>query len=272
MQLFSRCLSVLREYLEREPDAQYNLGLKYEKGEGVDCERAIKWFHKAAEQGYAPAQFRLGWVHAGWSIKDFADPVEDEYHLGVTYDTSESVIGNDVEAVKGRRTRICPSSVSLGEICEMGRARAKPEAVEWFRKAAEQGYAPAQHRLGDIYASGDVVDRRDTEAVKWYHKAAEQGYVYAQFRLGEMYSQGTILLDHDCAEWIQTYDKALKEGWCVDQDVVEAVKWYRKAAKQEHADAQYNLGKRYEKGDGVDQDVVEAVKWYRKAAKQGHGL
>jgi len=48
---------------------------------------------------------------------------------------------------------------------------------------------------------------------------------------------------------------------------MEAVKWYRKAAEQDHALAQYNLGACYAFGQGVAKDCVEAVKWYRKAAE-----
>ena len=52
------------------------------------------------------------------------------------------------------------------------------------------------------------------------------------------------------------------------KDYVEAVKWYRKAAEQNHAEAQYNLGICYAGGQGVEKDYVEAVKWFRKAAEQ----
>jgi TPR repeat protein len=48
------------------------------------------------------------------------------------------------------------------------------------------------------------------------------------------------------------------------------VKWYRKAADQGYAAAQYNLGVCYDNGGGVVQDKAEAVKWYRKAADQGN--
>ena len=58
-------------------------------------------------------------------------------------------------------------------------------------------------------------------------------------------------------------------GQGVKQDKEEAVKWYRKAAEQGYASAQYNLGNIYGNGRGVKQDYVEAVKWYRKAADQG---
>ncbi len=50
----------------------------------------------------------------------------------------------------------------------------------------------------------------------------------------------------------------------------EAVKWYRKAAERGDADAQFNLGVCYSKGESVKQDRAEAAKWLRMAAKQGH--
>ena len=54
------------------------------------------------------------------------------------------------------------------------------------------------------------------------------------------------------------------------KDDAEAVSWFRKAAEQGHAGAQYNLGLKYARGEGVPKDDAEAVSWYRKAAEQGH--
>lgn len=54
------------------------------------------------------------------------------------------------------------------------------------------------------------------------------------------------------------------------KDPVEAVKWFRKAAEQNDASAQFNLGVCYKQGHGVAIDFVEAVKWYRKAADQNN--
>ena len=50
------------------------------------------------------------------------------------------------------------------------------EAVNWWRKAAEQGYANAQYSLGWCYCNGVGVTKDDAEAVSWLRKAAEQGY------------------------------------------------------------------------------------------------
>ena len=65
------------------------------------------------------------------------------------------------------------------------------EAVRWFRKSAEQGYANAQFDLGFSYALGEGHPEDDYEAMKWFRKAAEQGHANAQYKLGESYANGT---------------------------------------------------------------------------------
>ena len=49
------------------------------------------------------------------------------------------------------------------------------------------------------------------------------------------------------------------------QDYALAVQWYRKAADQGNADAQFNLGVMYANGQGVLQDYVTAHKWFNLA-------
>ena len=46
------------------------------------------------------------------------------------------------------------------------------------------------------------------------------------------------------------------------------MKWYRKAAEQGVARAQFNLGECCYDGVGIAQDKAEAVKWFQKAAEQ----
>jgi TPR repeat protein len=84
-----------------------------------------------------------------------------------------------------------------------------PEAVKWFRKAAEQNLPIAQNNLGLCYQNGQGVTKDYPEAVKWYRKAAEQNLAIAQVNLGFCYYNG--------------------QG--VTKDYPEAVKWYRKAAE-----------------------------------------
>jgi len=127
-------------------------------------------------------------------------------------------------------------------------AKDEVEAVKWYRKAADQGYAAAQFNLGLMYEYGRGVAKDEVEAVKWYRKAADQGYAAAQFNLGFMY----------------------KYGRGVAKDEVEAVKWYRKAADQGNAAAQSNLGLMYANGQGVVKDEIEGYKWFLLAGAQGN--
>ena len=177
---------------------------------------------------------------------------------GVLQNSSGAILGSDYDAGSGNNFKI-EQSLNSGtyyikvESYESSTGSYTMHAsfldsdYEWYRKAAEQGDANAQHNLGVMYRNGKGVAQDDGEAVKWYRKAAEQGLARAQKNLGWMYERG--------------------EG--VAQDDGEAVKWYRKAAEQGYADAQNNLGVMYYRGDGVAQDDGEAVKWYRKAAEQG---
>ena len=125
------------------------------------------------------------------------------------------------------------------------------EAVRWYRRAAEQGLALAQHNLAVMYRDGRGVSQDFDEALRWFRQAAEQENPNAQTGLGAMYQQGRD----------------------VRRSNEEAVRWYRRAADQGHAPGQTNLGYMYEEGRGVRRNRETAVQWYRRAAEQGfaHG-
>jgi TPR repeat protein len=59
--------------------AQYNLGVCYENGQGVeqDYTQAAQWYRKAAEQGLAEAQYNLGVCYYN------GDGVEQDYTQAV---------------------------------------------------------------------------------------------------------------------------------------------------------------------------------------------
>src|SRR5690606_10192661 len=48
-------------------------------------------------------------------------------------------------------------------------------AVEFYQQAADKGVPDAQARLGDLYDTGKGVPQDRPQAVRWYRKAAEQG-------------------------------------------------------------------------------------------------
>ncbi len=234
-----------RNYLENikskaengDAQAQTVMGALYEfslRGVTNDFVEAVKWFRKAADQNYAPAQ----------------------YELGICYAAGQGVKKDDAKAaecyLKAANQNLAVAQYNLGVYYRDGQGVAKDEeeAVIWFRKAADQNLAIAQYNLGVCYDSGQGVAKDYLKAVKWYRKAVEQNLAYAQCNLGAHYEHGAgVLKNH-----------------------VEAVKWYRKAADQNYVLAQYNLGSCYANGQGVAKDEAEAVKWYRKAADQNHAL
>ena len=228
---YSEAVSWYRKAAEQGyAKAQFNLGVMYENGEGVaqDYFEAINWYRKAAEQGNAYAQCNLGYMY--------------ENGIGVSHDYSEALNWYRMAAEQGNET----AQNNLGNMYSNGYGVAQDysEALNWYRMAAEQGYAPAQNNLGNMYCDGEGVDQNYSASVRWYRKSAEQGYARAQCNLGYMYNN----------------------GYGVDQDYSEAVYWYKKAAEQGNAPAQCNIGYMYEKGAGVDQDYSEAMKWYSRAA------
>lgn len=65
------------------------------------------------------------------------------------------------------------------------------EAVDWLRKAAEQGHAGAQYMMGNAYYFGYEPLLQDyQQAVVWYRKAADHCHYPAQSELGKLYAEG----------------------------------------------------------------------------------
>src|ERR1041384_1231684 len=105
----------------------------------------------------------------------------------------------------------------------------------------------------------------------------------SQFALGMAFGSGNLGLTKNEVEAVKWFRKAaeqnLAEAQCnlgvcyrdgqgVAPNYVEAATWFRKAAGQNDAAAQYNLGICYRNGQGVARDYGEAAKWFRQAAGQ----
>jgi TPR repeat protein len=78
---------------------------------------------------------------------------------------------------------------------------------------------------------------------------ARKGDARAQYRLGNVYRDGNR-----------------SEA----QNFVEAMKWYRMAADQKYAPAEYEVGRMYANGMGMPENEKEAARWYRMAADGGY--
>jgi hypothetical protein len=169
------------------------------------------------------------------------------------------------------------------------------QATSWYRKAADQGNATAQHYLGWAYECGCGVPEDDEQAAFWYRKAANQGDATGQFMLGSMYLEGrgvprdpeqAVYWYRKCADqgesWAhKTLGEIYEAGEIVPQDYAQAAYWYLKIGVlgPEHFlyrvlrrhDIVYRLGHMYEHGLGVPKDPEQAARWYREA-EQGERL
>ena len=93
---------------------------------------------------------------------------------------------------------------------EEGLEQCHAKAMEWYRKAADQGDAEAQSNIGVLYLFGQGVPVDYPLAAAWLLKAALQDNADAQFNLGLLYVKGVLgFLDSDelCARiamyWIK---------------------------------------------------------------------
>lgn len=111
---------------------------------------------------------------------------------------------------------------------------------------------------------------------------AEQANAEAQCLIGTMYEEGWGVTQDFAAAFLW-YRKAADQGHATAQfclagmydksgEYAVAAMWLRKAADQRHAGAQFNLGVMCEKGEGVRQDDIAAVSWYRRAADRGYAV
>ena len=304
-------------------EAQYKLSLMYIRGEGVlrDDQESMRWLRRAAEGGHAEAQYDLG----------------NKYQTRGQFETLHEEL--DREAVKWFRLAAeqghAGAQESLGYMYAEGSdvLKNEKEAVSWYLKAADQGSSYAQSKLAHMYAFGKGVPQDHVKAYAWHmvsargnqrsrpwwqkrrkpsitagqmaeaqklaselgerieasksesleimlrRQAAAQGLASAQYKLGVMYGlrrgpqnhrEGVRWLrraaEQEHAEAQEFLGNMYLSGEGVPLDRTEAVKWYREAADGEHPAAQLTLGNRYATGRGVHQDYQEARKWYWKAA------
>jgi TPR repeat protein len=124
-----------------------------------------------------------------------------------------------------------------------GNTRRELDAVDYFRRSAEQGYAPAQVVLGYFYDVGQFVAEEPGQALYWYKKAAAQDDALAQWLAGEL----TL------------------SGRAVPVDLTEASVWLQKSAAQGNPFAAYLLGR----VSLERQDYSSAASKFREAAMKG---
>ncbi len=156
--------------------------------------------------------------------------------------------------------------------------------VEWYRKAAEKGYAKSQFNMGQCYEYGRGVKKDLNEAIKWFRKAAAQEYADAERKMGYLTVTGTGV-KQNFAEAMRWYRRAAEHGdiasyadighFYADGNGVKknknrAVQYYIMGAEKGDPEAQYWLGRAYEQGRGIKHDPERALYWLNRSADNGN--
>jgi localization factor PodJL len=121
---------------------------------------ALNDLKRAANLGFAPAQFYLGRIYEAGAA-------------GVPKDMSEARRWTQRAAQGGDPAAMynLASYLYAGD----GGPKDPAGAVEWFRKAAERGVVNSQYNLAQLYETGHGVTQNLAEAYKWYLVAAASG-------------------------------------------------------------------------------------------------
>jgi TPR repeat protein len=156
---FAKALALWRPLAEKgDPDAQFDLAVLYDRGEGVarNTAQALGWYRRAANGGNAKAQYNLGLIY------DFGGPAAPDPRLAVYWYRKAADQGD------------AASQYNLAFLIDNGLGvRADPaDAARWLLRSANQGDVDAQNDLGGAYWRGRGVPLDLVEAYKWASLAA----------------------------------------------------------------------------------------------------
>lgn len=276
------------------------LGEAYAEGEGVKKNEyeAEMWYQRAADAGYADAQYRLAEIYEKKGNPSAAEKwytaagsqghVEAMVALGEYYFAEASEAGKGMESLDMAETWFKQASEKGGShvkkrLREIGVERKKLARAAALQKAknlynsgsytsavaqliplAKQEMPEAQLLLGDCYHYGRGVKRNLDTAEEWYGKAVTLGYERADARLKDIKIKRQKLKNDAGLQMARVY--LLKKEYAL------AVKELKPMANDGVPDAQCLLAECYEQGHGVTKNEDEALAWYRKSADQGNGM
>lgn len=156
--------------------SDYQQGLLYADPDPDTCNwhEAARFFRKAADAGYAPAQFELAHLY--------------EDGLGVKLSLKQAVFWYRKAADQGD----AEAQNNLGSLYAKGHGvhRSVSQAAHWYGLAAAQNDPEATSNLGVMYLRGRGVKRDPVQAFQLFLRAAHMGYAAAQNNVALMYANG----------------------------------------------------------------------------------
>ena len=117
----------------------------------------------------------LGWGMAPWIQSEAAPWIVSKLH---------SRGGSQLPTV------LASSQVPRSETLRLSAVPMETTSLDQLLQVASKGDPVAENALAVRYATGQGVKLSEVEAVRWFTKAAEQGYVPAQAKLGSLFYSG----------------------------------------------------------------------------------
>ncbi|HPE60150.1 MAG TPA: tetratricopeptide repeat protein [Thiolinea sp.] len=194
-------------------EAMYGLGVLYANGQYVarDVKQARFWLVEAARRGHQGAGLVLAGMEPeaagvagargvpgqemGSAAAVLTRTAEAETASTVEHhESSVNLDGRSPEEIRRLAFRgDAAAQMMLGAMYEDGAygvAQDPGKALEWYLKAARQGFVKAQHNLALLYEDGRGVEQDFRQAAIWYKKAADAGFSEAQNNLAVLYILG----------------------------------------------------------------------------------
>ncbi len=176
-----------------------------------------------------------------YKVIEVSEEIKDRYNKGVSLLAQNK---ND-EAIKliqdAANAGYAPAQYKYAE------SLSEKESINWYEKAASQGYADAICALGDVYMQGKEVSRDAERAFKYFIEAIDLNSSKAMIHAGECYENG--------------------EG--TPQDMGKAFWYYNKSAELGEISAYSKVAHCYWEGIGVKENMNDAFNWLVKGTEKG---
>ena len=75
-------------------------------------------------------------------------------------------------------------------LSKVTRAADYTKAFEWFKKAADSGYAEANYKIGVMYQYGEGVKQDEVKALDYFHKRVATGCRMSKYKVDWMHKNG----------------------------------------------------------------------------------
>ncbi|KAF9900246.1 hypothetical protein EC991_007699 [Linnemannia zychae] len=243
---------VLKAAIQGHSDAQVALGDQYTYRDvmRLDHLASMDWYLKAADQGHAQAQFMVGVLY--FQNKILGHFLRLDQSDGMPVKVGETIPKDDAKALEwflkaahqGYAYAQFGVAIAMLEIHDDLDPETIPDTVVvWCRKAAKQNHGPAQAFMGVFFMGGYGVQKNARLASKFFHKAVDRSSGVAERGLGQLYDEGNGVSQNDS----------------------KAFEWYLKSAVQGLSGGQLKVAEQYENGKGVPANREKAIEWYTKA-------